>query len=157
MARGDLTLFEEFANYLGGGFTSQTGMDFENGGDTFKLFIVTSAASVAASATTPAYGDWSANEVSGSNYTATGATLASQSFNEASGTATFDAADVTWSQASGGTSGFTGAYKAILYDDTVTSPADPAICFIDLGGPVNNNDGDVTVSWNSSGIFTVAV
>lgn len=153
MARGDLTMFEEFVNYLGNAL-----YNFENGGDAFKLALVDSTASVPTAATpTPMWGDFSGNEVSGSGYTANGETLASQSYNEASGTATFDAADVTWSQASGGTSGFTSAYYAILYDDTVASPVDPAVCFVDMGGPVNNNDGDVTVSWNASGIFTVAV
>ena len=157
MARGDLVLFEEFSKYLGGTFTSQKGMDFDTGGDTFKLGIIDSTITPTAATATPAWGDFSANEVRGSGYTAGGATLASQSFNEASGTATFDASDVTWSQASGGTSGFTGAYWTILYDDTITSPADPALLFVDLAGPVNNNDGDVVVSWNLNGIFKVAV
>lgn len=157
MARGDLVMFEEFVKYLGGTLVSQKGMDFDAGGDAFKLGLIDSTATPTAALATPVWGDLSANQVSGSGYTAGGATLASQSYNEASGTATFDATDVTWSQASGGTSGFTGAYWAILYDDTITSPADPAVCFVDMGGPVNNNDGDVTVSWNASGIFTVAV
>lgn len=157
MARGDLVLFEELAVYLGGTLTSQKGMDFATGGDTFKLALITNVVTPTAAQATPAWGDFSANQVSGSGYTAGGATLGTQGYTEASGTATFDAADVTWSQASGGTSGFTGAYWAILYDDTITSPADPAVCYVDMGGPVNNNDGDVTVSWNASGIFTLAV
>lgn len=152
MARGDLLMFEEFVNYLGNAL-----YNFENGADEIRLALIDSTAAPTQADPTPLWGDYSSNEVSGSNYTANGEILASQSYNEASGTATYDAADVTWSQASGGTSGFTDAYWGILFDDTPASPADPAICYVDMGGPVNNNDGDVTVSWNASGIFTVAV
>ena len=153
MARGDLTLFEEFANDLGG-----LKHNFESGGHVYKVGIVDSTLAPLDTIGTPAWGDYSANEVSGSGYTAGGATLASQSYNEASGVATFDATDVTWSQASGGTSGFTSAYWAIIYDDTTSSAATKyAFAFVELGGPVNNNDGDVTISWNASGIFTVTV
>jgi len=151
MARGDLTLFEEFSNDLGGGK-----YNFENGGDTIKVAVITTAiSSMAAGQATPTWGDFSAAQVSGSGYTAGGDTLASQSYNEASGVATFDANDMTWSQASGGTSGFTSANVAVMVDTTHASSV--AFGYIDLGGPVNNNDGDVTISWNASGIFTVTV
>ena len=99
MARGDLTLFEEFANQLG-----SENHSFENGGDTIKVALFNSSRSFTAADASPAYS--STNEVSGTGYTAGGATLASQSYNEASGVATFDAANVTWSQ---NASGFTGA------------------------------------------------
>jgi hypothetical protein len=153
VARGDLVMFEEFVNYLGNKL-----YNFETGGDEFKLGLVDSTATPPAHSTaTPMWADFVGNEVSGTGYTANGHILASQTYNEVAGVATFDAADVTWSQASGGVSGFTGAYWAVLYDNTPTSPADPAICYVDMGGPVNNNDGDVTVAWNASGIFTVTV
>jgi len=152
MARGDLVMFEEFVNYLGNKL-----YNFETAGDTFRLGLITNAVPPTHATATPMWGDWSAQEVSGTGYVAKGKALTGQTYNEVDGVATFDANDVTWSQASGGTSGFTGAYWAVLYDDTVASPADPAICFVDLGGPVNNNDGDVTVAWNASGIFNVTV
>jgi len=130
MARGDLTLFEEFADQLG----SENHV-FENGGDTIKVALLTSAASMAASATTPTWSDYSANEVadSSSNYATGGATLASQSYNEASGTATFDAEDVTWSQDA--SSGFTNAYTALIYNDSNASKIGLAIiwnCVIEM-------------------------
>lgn len=153
MARGDLVMFEEFVNYLG-----QSLYNFETGGDTFKLGLVDSTATPPAHSTaTPTWADFSGNEISGDNYTAGGKALTGQTYNEVAGVATFDANDVTWSQASGGVSGFTGAYWAVLYDSTVASPANPGVCYVDMGGPVNNNDGDVTVAWNASGIFTVTV
>jgi hypothetical protein len=148
MARGDLTLFEEFAEYLG-----DLAFNFNNGGDAIQLALCTTSAAPSAGDTTPVWGDYSANEVSGSNYSTGGAVLASQSWAEASGTATFDATDVTWTQHASGPSGI---YWGILYDNTIASPADPAILFVDMGGAISLQDGDITVSWNSSGIFTIA-
>jgi len=145
MARGDFTMFEEFANMLG-----SENFAFENGGDTFKVALFDTSASFTAADASPAYS--STNEVSGTGYDAGGATLASQSYNEASGVATFDAANVTWSQ---NASGFTGATSALVYDDTNAS--DMAIGWVDLGSAVSQQDGDVTISWDASGIFTVTV
>jgi hypothetical protein len=156
MARGDLVLFEEFKKYLMGTLTSQKAMDFDTGGDTFKLALITNAVPPTAALATPVWADLSANEVSGTGYTAGGAALANQSANEADGTASFDADDVTWAQAGGGVGGLTGAYWAVLYDDTITDPADPLVLYVDMAGPVNNNDGPITVSWNANGIFKLA-
>lgn len=148
MARGDLSLFEEFAEYLG-----DVNFDFNNGQDAIKLALFNSTSAPSVADTTPAYGDYSANEVSGSNYTAGGATLASQSWAEASGTATFAANDVTWSQHASGPSNI---WWGVLYDDTLASPAKPAVLIVDMGGAISLQDGDITVAWNSSGIFTIA-
>ena len=145
MARGDLTLFEEFANQLG----SENHV-FEAAGDTIRVALFTASRTFAAADASPAYS--STNEVSGTGYTAGGATIASQSYNEASGVATFDGADVTWSQ---NASGFTGATSALIYNDSNAS--DMAIGWVDLGSAVSQQDGDVTISWNASGIFTVTV
>ena len=120
MAVGDVTIFEEFAlNVAGGAYSLVTG----SAGDTIKLGIVNNSTIPTAATGTPVWGDFSANDVSPSgNYTANGLTLASQTYTEASGTATFDAADVTISQSA---SGFTDAYWGIIYDDTLAS--DPCI------------------------------
>ena len=34
--------------------------------------------------------------------------------------------------------------------------ADPAILYVDLGGPVDMSAGSLTVTWNASGIFTIS-
>jgi hypothetical protein len=153
MARGDLLLFEEFANQLGGELHN-----FEASQDTFKVALINStlAPTQAAAAV---WGTWDSNEVgwSTANYTAGGAALTSQSYNEASGTATFDASDITWSQ-DASLSSSSNAYWAILYNTATSSPATQyAIAYIDLAGPIHLKDGDITISWNTSGIFTVAV
>lgn len=150
MAKGDLTIFEEFAADIGV-------EKLQLNTDTLKLgLITTAAASVAASTATPTWSDFSGAEVSGSGYTAGGATVASTSYTEASGVGTLDGNDVTWSQ---NASGFTNARTGILYDDTPSSAAlKVAICKVDLGSTnVSLQDGDVTVAWNASGILTITV
>jgi hypothetical protein len=149
MARGDLTVFEEFADTLGMEY-----FDFDS--DTLKLALIDNTTAPTAADTTPAWGDYSANEVTGgTSYTAGGDALTTLSWTEAAGVATLDADDVVWSQDG---SGPTDIYWGILYDDTPTTPlADPAICFVDMGGAVSLQDGDVTVAWNASGIFTITV
>lgn len=145
MARGDMTLFEEFAAQLGG----------ENhifGTDIIKVFIIDNSTPPTAADTTPTYADYSANEVSGTGYTAGGEEIAGDSYAEVSGVGTMDGTDVVWSY---NAAGFTGAYWAPFYNDT--NGTDMAIGFVDLGGPVSQQDGNVTVSWNASGIFTITV
>ena len=146
MAQGDWVTFEEFALDIGKGVH-----DFTS--DTLKLALVDDTITPAADDGTPVWGDYSANEVSGTGYTAGGEALSGVTYTEAAGVATLDdTGNVSWSQNG---AGFTDAYWAILYNDDAAS--DQAIGFIDLGGPVSLVDGDVTVTWNASGIITITV
>lgn len=146
MARGDLTVFEEFADQLGG-----ENHNFSS--DVIKVGIVDNTLTPLASIATPTWGDYSANEVStAGNYTAGGETIGSVTFTEAAGVATLDGADVVILQDAGG---FTDGYWGIIYNDT--NATDMAIAFVELGGPVSEQDGDVTISWNASGILTITV
>ena len=146
MARGDLTTFEEYSLQLGSKFHDLTS-------DTLKLGIIDNTAAPTAGDATPTWTDYSANEVStAGGYTAGGETLTTVTFTETGGVATLDADDVVISQ---NASGFTDGYWGILYNDT--NSTDAAICFIDLGGPVSEVDGDITISFNASGINTVTV
>jgi hypothetical protein len=147
MARGDFTVFEEFAAQLGSENHSL------NNDDTLKLGIIDDTVTPTAADTSPTWSDYSANEVStAGNYTADGETLTTVSYTEVDGVATLDADNVVISQDG---SGFTDAAFAILYNSTNASGM--AIGFLDLGGPVSEQDGDVTIAWNASGILTVAV
>jgi hypothetical protein len=146
MATGDVTIFEEFADYLG-----MKLIDFDN--DTIKVGLVDDTLTPLANIATPTWGDFSANEVgTGGNYTANGETLASVTWVEADGVATLDAANISLAQDG---SGFTDAYWGIIYSDTAA--ADQAIAFIELGGPVSEVAGPVAINWNASGILTITV
>lgn len=146
MAQGDLTVFEEFALDIGSGVH-----DFTS--DTLNLALIDDTLAPTAADATPRWADYSANEVSGTGYTAGGAALTGVTYTEADGVATLDdTGNVTWSQNGAGP---TDIYYAVLYNDDASN--DEAICFIDMGGPVSLVDGDVTVTWNASGILTVTV
>lgn len=146
MARGDFTLFEEFAENIGGG-------DHDFTSDTLKLGIVDSTLTPTAADASPTWSDYSANEVATTgNYTANGETLTTVTYTEAAGVATLDADNITIDQHA---SGFTDGDWAILYNATHASGA--AIGFIDLDGPVSELAGPVQVNWNASGIFTLTI
>ena len=101
-------------------------------GDTFKIALYTSSASLGAGTT--AYS--TSNEISGTGYTAAGAALTSVTPTTSGTTAFCDFADVSFTSAS-----FT-ANDALIYND---SQSDKAVAVIAFGG-------DKTVS---SGTFTI--
>lgn len=146
MARNDWVTFEEF------------GKDLSNkvhnlGSDTFKVALIDNSTPPTAADASPQWSDYSGNEVSGTGYTAGGETLSGTSIAEAGGVTTFDdTGNVTWSQDGAGP---TNIYWAILYNDTASN--DEAIGFLDMGGAVSLQDGDVTITWNASGILTTTV
>ena len=151
MARGDFTLFEEFANQLG-----SENHDFEVGQDVIKLGIIddTSGEPSAAQAT-PTWATYVGDEVTDTGgYTANGITLANQSFDEVAGVATFDADNITIAQ---DPAGFINAQWGILYNDT--NGTDMAIGYLDIGGGVDVSEraGQVAINWHASGILTVTI
>ena len=146
MAQGDFTLFQEFVDQIG-----EEGHNFSS--DTLKLGIVDNVLTPATDDATPTWGDYSANEVStGGGYPAGGITLTTVTWTEAAGTATLDADNVSITQ---NAAGFTDGYWAILYNDT--NATDMAIAFLDLGGPASEVAGQIDITWNASGILTVAL
>lgn len=115
-----------------------------SGGDTIKVALMNN--SHAFSAANSVWSDVSANEASGTNYTAGGATLGSQSVT-AGTTTKFDAADTAWSTAT------ITAYHAVLYDTTNTNSL---ICSFDFGGAKTATAGTFTIVWDAAGIITLA-
>ncbi|MCP4257967.1 MAG: hypothetical protein GY774_10630 [Planctomycetes bacterium] len=91
--------------------------------------------------------DVSGNEMSGTGYTAGGATLASKAVTQAA-TTSWDAADTAWTTAT------FSAYYAVLYDDTAAT--DDLICSFDFAGVKTVTAGTFTIQWNASGIITLA-
>lgn len=65
---------------------------------------------------------------------------------------TFDADDVTFTGVSGDQSEL-----LVIYKDTGTAATSPLIALIDTatGLPVTPNSGDITITWNASGIFDI--
>lgn len=63
----------------------------------------------------------------------------------------FDAADVVWTAISAGT-----ASQALLVKEITNDLASVLIAHIDTGGfPIVTNGGDLTIAWNTEGIFSL--
>ena len=109
--------------------------DFTNGtGDTFKIALFTSAATL--DATTTAYS--TSNEASGTGYTAGGNTLTNVTPTSSGTTAFTDFADTTWSSAS------ITARGALIYNST---EADAAVVVLDFGSDKTSTAGDFTIQF----------
>lgn len=118
-------------------------VDFD--ADVFKIILMQSGFSFNR-ATHDGYSDVSASEVAnGNGYTTGGNTLAGVSLTD---NATTNQTEITWNNSSWTASGGSiVASGAIIFDDTVTSPADVIIGYIDFGGDITTQDG---------GTFTIA-
>lgn len=91
------------------------------------------------------------NEVTGTGYTAGGATLGTKASTYTSGTNThmLDAADTVWT-----TSTIT-ARIAVIYKSTGTAATSPLIGWVDFGADVISSAGNFTITWDAAGIFTL--
>jgi len=116
--------------------------------DTIKVALLDNSHSFNADDNT--WSDVSANEISGTGYTAGGEELTNKSVtqDDTNDKAVFDADDVSWSSAT-----FT-AYHAVLYDDSLAS--DDLICSIDFGGAKSVSSGTFTIQWDADGIITLS-
>ena len=122
-----------FHNGSGGGTTTTTGT-----GNTFKIALYTSSATLAASTTAYA----TTNEVSGTNYTAGGNTLTNVDPSASGTTALTDFADTTWSTAT------VTANGALIYNSSTTAgSANRAVVVLAFGGDKTSTAGDFTVSF----------
>lgn len=92
------------------------------------------------------------NEVSGTGYTAGGATLANKATTQdnTDNEGVFDADDTTWTTAT-----ITNARYAILYKSTGTAATSPLICAIDLGADYSSTAGTFLLPWPAEGIINV--
>ena len=109
---------------------------FQNpGGDTYKLAMFTSAATLGASTT--AY--TTSNEVSGTGYTAKGSSLTRVDPSTSGTTALTDFADLTFSTAT------ITARGALIYNDD--DSGDASVCVLDFGGDKTSTNGDFTIQF----------
>ena len=103
-------------------------------GNTFKLALYTSSASLGAGTT--AY--TTSNEVSGTGYTAAGAALTSVTPTTSGTTALCDFSDLTFSSST------ITANGALIYNDT---QSDKAVCTLAFGGDKTSTSGDFTITF----------
>jgi hypothetical protein len=95
-----------------------------------------------------------ASEVTGTGYTAGGATLASKTitYDGANNVTVLDAADVTWASST-----ITARY-AVVYDDAgATNSQKVLLGYVDFGSDQSSTSGNFTVTWDSTGIFRLTV
>ena len=117
-----------------------------NGGNTLKIALYTSSASLGA--TTTAYS--TTNEVSGTGYTAGGVTLSSQAvaYDSSNNVAYFDAADPSWSSAT------ITARGALIYNNTKSNAS---IAVLDFGSDFSSSNGTFQVQFPSAAHNTALI
>jgi hypothetical protein len=144
MARGDVVVFNEAkAKMLDGNWAST---------DEFYCAICDNTATPAAATATPVIGDFT-QVGNGGTYVTDGTTLGALSalVTEAGGVMKFDSAtNPTWAQDPGND---VDAFWGIIYN--FTDAGKDAVAFVDLGGPADMTAGDLTITWNVAGIFTI--
>ena len=106
-----------------------------SGGNTFKIALYTSSASLDASTT--AYS--ATNEVSGTNYTAAGNTLTRVDPSSSGTTGFTDFADTTWASST------ITARGAVIYNDTASG--DPSVIVLNFGADKTSTAGDFTIAF----------
>ena len=125
------------------------------GGDTFKLALYTSSATL--DATTTAY--TATNEVSGTGYTAGGGTLSNLGGAVTSGTTGYtDFSDLTFSSAT------ITARGALIYNTTPsaqsnsnTALTNPAVAVLDFGSDKTSTAGDFTIIFPTAAASTAII
>jgi|TARA_R100001129_G_scaffold186386_1_gene177912 hypothetical protein len=115
-----------------------------SGGNSFKLALFTSSASL--DATTTAYS--TSNEASGTNYTAGGAALTNVDPTTGGTTGFTDFADLTFSNAT------VTARGCLIYNDT---NSDKAVAAIDFGGDKTSTAGDFTIVFPAAAASTAII
>ena len=122
------------------------GHNLGNGGNTLKIALYTSSASLGA--TTSAY--TTSNEVSGTGYTAGGETLSSQAvaFDSSNNVAYFDAADPPWTTAT------ITARGAMIYNN---SKSNASVAILDFGSDYTSTAGTFTIQLPSAAYNTAII
>lgn len=117
--------------------------------DTIKVALVTS--SYTPDQDTHTYFSSVTNEVSGTGYTAGGATLANKTVTQdnTDNEGVFDANDVSWTTAT------ITARAAVVYKSTGTASTSALICYIDFGADKVSTAGTFTIAWNAEGILNL--
>ncbi len=120
--------------------------NFKNsGGSTFNLALYTSSASL--DQDTTAY--TTSNEVSGTNYTAKGASLTRVDPTTSGTTAFTDFSDLTFSNVT------LTAAGALIFNDSASG--DPSVCVLNFGADKSASSGDFTVVFPAAAASTAII
>lgn len=120
--------------------------------DTIKVMLCTS--SYTPNQDAHAYKSSVNNEVSGTGYTAGGATLGTKTITYTAGTNVIklDAEDVSWTNST-----ITARY-AVIYDDAGATDADKVLLgYVDFGEDKISSSGTFTIQWDAAGIFAITI
>lgn len=121
--------------------------------DTIKVALV-SAAYTPNQDSHDYWDDVAANEVTGTGYTAGGATLAGKTvtYDSANNVVVLDANDAVWSNST-----ITARY-AVIYDDSGATNAQKVLVgYVDFGSDQSSTNGNFTVTWDATGIVRITV
>lgn len=139
-----------YGKFLQSGFdNSVTKINLASGGDTIKVALVTS--SYTPNFDTHDFFNDVTNEITGTGYTAGGATLGSQTItlDTTNDRLVFDGADTSWASST------LTAYAAVLYKDTGSAATSPLIAYVDFGSNRVSDGGTFQIQWSASGILTI--
>lgn len=124
--------------------------------DSFRMVLVTSSYTPAQNTHT-AWSDISANEVSGTGYTANGQAI-TQTVTRSGNVITFDCDDKSWASST-----ITAKYAVIVKDadsNNALASTDVPLCYADLntgGGSESSSGAAFNVNINASGVFAETV
>jgi hypothetical protein len=136
------TVYTYFAKEIG---DTSSGAQINLASDTLKVALLTSAYTPARD-TDQYWSGVSANEASGTGYTAGGQALTTTWTRDATNhRAVLGASDVSWSGAT-----FTFRY-AVLYKSTGTASTSPLICYTDFGSTQSATGATVTLQFDTTG------
>jgi hypothetical protein len=140
------------AKLYGQAFVSAFNKKIDFDSDAIKVALCTS--SYTPNQDTHDYFDDVTNEVTGTGYTAGGATLANPSitYTGATNVLKLDGDDTVWSSST-----ITARY-AVVYDSSPgTAATNPLIAYVDFGADVSSTGAAFTITWDAAGIATVTV
>lgn len=121
---------------------------FDLDADTFKCALLTS--SYIPDNTDAVFADLN-NEVTGTGYTAGGATLTNVTWTLVDGTAKLDADDPSWTDVT-----ITPRYAVIYKSGEANGLANPLVCLLDLGAEKGVIGGSYAVNFATTGIVTLS-
>jgi hypothetical protein len=138
-----------FGLYMDRQFSCSTYTSWDSGTIQCSLHTATQTPNVD---TDDFFNDWSATEVSGTNYVANGVTLGSKTsvYDTATDETRLDAADAVWTTAT-----IASIRYALIWENTAgASTTDPLLCYFDLGAQ-SVTAANFTVQWDATGVCKI--